>query len=207
VAVHPEKPIGWAATYSFATEDSDYVEWAPAYTREYVFEIDLETAKVRRSWSSAASFPIHLNSDLEPWVEGGAPKLYVASGGSHAVVEIDLTDFASARSIDVLPGMLQRALSGRQLERNIAGAFLRKSLFTESNLFAQTYAVTGRRFFDGVYCVRVSPDGAHLVAGNRGYNYLRVMDRASFATVYETQLPKLDSGLHLGLHHSELVPA
>lgn len=52
--------------------------------------------------------------------------------------------------------------------------------------------------------MRASPDGRYLVAGNRGYNYIRVMDRKSLATVFHQQLPTLDGGLHLGMHHSEL---
>src|SRR5678815_225968 len=87
VAVDPKRPIGYAATYSIATTDQDFVEWSPAFTREYLFEIDLEHARVVRTWSAGADFPIHLNSDLELWVEGGEPRLYVASGGSHTVVE------------------------------------------------------------------------------------------------------------------------
>jgi hypothetical protein len=206
VAVHPEKPLGYAATYSIATTDQDFVEWSPAYTREYLFEIDLTESRITRTWSAGADFPIHLNSDIELCTQHGPPKLYVASGGSHTVVEVDLTDFASARTVTVTPGWWGRLLGIHQLERNVTGAFLRKSMFTASHLLLQTYQVTRNRLFDGVYCVRVSPDGRHLVAGNRGYNYLRVMDRATLETVWDTSLPRLPGGLHLGLHHSEIVP-
>ncbi len=203
-AVHPEKNLGYAATYSFASEDDDYLHWAPAYGREYIFEIDLEQAIVTRVWSSGAEFPIHLNSDLELWV-GDQPKLYVSSGGSHTVVEVDLGDFASNRVVRVMPNAWSRFWSWRQRLRNVLGALLRKSFFNATHFILQTYCVTGGRSFDGVYCARVSPDGRYLVAGNRGYNYLRVMDRATLATAYATRLPTMPSGLHLGLHHSEMA--
>lgn len=198
--VHPTGQIGYAATYSIATEDEDYVDWAPAFTREYVFEIDLAAAKVRRVWSAGAAFPIHLNSDLE--LHDG--KLYVASGGSHTVVELDLGDFATTRVVSVVPGAWSRLLQVRQRFRNLAGAFLRKPA-ADTQLILQTLMVTGGRVFDGVYAARVSPDGRYLVAGHRGYNYLRVMDRRTLETVYDTQLPTLPGGLHLGLHHSEMT--
>jgi len=50
----------------------------------------------------------------------------------------------------------------------------------------------------------LSPDRRYVVAGNRGYNYVRVMDRETLAEVYHTQLPTRN-GLHLGMHHSEMV--
>jgi hypothetical protein len=56
-----------------------------------------------------------------------------------------------------------------------------------------------------VYSARVSPDDRYLIAGNRGYNYLRVMDRRTLQSVYHTRLPTLPNGLHLGLHHSEMI--
>jgi hypothetical protein len=199
--VHPTRNIGYAATYAIATENDDYVDWAPAYTREYIFEIDLEEAEVIRVWSCGAEFPIHLNSDLELYGD----KLYVASGGSHTVVELDLGDFASTRIVDVRPGRLSRMLMVRQGLRNFGGALLRKSLFSHTHLILQTLFVTGGQVFDGVYCARVSPDGRYLVAGNRGYNYLRVMERGTLRTVCDVHLPCLPDGLHLGLHHSEML--
>jgi hypothetical protein len=199
--VHPTKNIGYAATYSIATEDQDYVEWAPAYTREYVFEIDLESAVVTRVWSCAADFPIHLNSDLE--LHGD--KLYVASGGSHTVVELDLTDFSTTRVVTVRPGALARLLYGRQGLRDALGAFMRKSPFRDTHLVLQTLLVTRWQLFDGVYAARVSPDGRYLAAGSRGYNYIRIMDRGTLENVYDTRLPTLAGGLHLGLHHSEMI--
>ena len=86
VCVDPEKPLGYAATYSMATEGIDYVDWSPAFRREYVFEIDLEKKRVRRSWSSGAELPIHLNADIGVYGD----RLYLASGGSHTVVELNL---------------------------------------------------------------------------------------------------------------------
>jgi hypothetical protein len=104
-----------------------------------------------------------------------------------------------------MPARWARWLKGRQLLRNIYGAFMRKSPFTDFHLILQTLGVTGGQFFDGVYATRVSPDGRYIAAGSRGYNYLRIMDRATLRTVYETQLPTAADGLHLGLHHSEMI--
>lgn len=203
--VHPTRNIGYAVTYTVATEDDDYVDWGPAYAREYVVEIDLELAKVTRVWSSGAEFPVHLNSDLEIYA-GDKPKLYIASGGSHTVVELDLDDFSTTRVVTVTPGQWARFWNFRQRGRNFLGALLRKSFYEATHFLLQTGFVTGWRWFDGVYCTRVSPDGRYVIAGNRGYNYIRVMDRDSLECVYETQLPRLDGGLHLGLHHSEIAP-
>lgn len=198
--VHPTRNIGYAATYSIASEGDDYIDWAPAYTREYIFEIDLEAAVVRRVFSTGAEFPIHLNSDLELHEN----TLYVASGGSHTVVEVDLDDFATTRVVKVMPGFLTRWFSCRQALRNVVGGLMRKSPYTGLHLILQTYMVTRWRSFDGVYAARVSPDGRYVAAGSRGYNYLRVMDRQTLRTVYDTNLPKHE-GLHLGLHHSEMT--
>ncbi|MBK8259661.1 MAG: hypothetical protein IPK82_44265 [Polyangiaceae bacterium] len=204
--VHPTKNIGYAATYSIFAEDEDYVDWAPAYTREYIFEINLENAKVQRVWSSGAEVPIHLNSDLEFYSGPEGEHLYIAGGGGHRVFEVNLKDFATTRAVLVQPNWFQRFFSFRQRIHNVTGALLRRSIFTATHAILQTLAVTDGRLFDGVYCARVSPDGKYIIAGNRGYNYLRVMERRSLAEVYARRLPTLANGLHLGLHHSEIAP-
>ena len=155
---------------------------------------------VTRVWSAGAEFPVHLNSDLELHED----KLCVAAGGSHTVFEVDLNDFATTRVVTVTPGVLTRWFSGRQRRRNVVGGLMRKSPSPGLHLILQTYMVTGWRTFDGVYAARVSPDGRYVAAGSRGYNYLRVMDRQTLRTIYDRNLPKRD-GLHLGLHHSEMV--
>jgi hypothetical protein len=214
--VHPTKPIGYALTYSVATEQEDYVDWSPAYTREYIFEVDLKTAKITRTWSSGAEFPIHLNSDVDVTEDNF---LYVASGGSHTVVEVNLDSFDSSRVIPCVPPWWVRMLLWRQRFRNLLGAFSRRPTLINTHFVLQTLMVTGGRTFDGIYATRVSPDGKYIVTGNRGYNVVTVWDRKTTKKVYSKLLPfRRDRylktphyrlgwrGYHLGFHHSEITP-
>lgn len=212
--VHPEKPVGYALTYSFATEQEDYVDWSPAYTREYIYEVDLPSAKITRVWSSGAEFPIHLNSD----VGVSNNNLYVACGGSHTVVEINLDNFDESRVLSCVPSLWMRARLWRQRGKNLLGGFTRRPTLINTHFILQTLQVTGWRFFDGIYAARVSPQGNYLVTGNRGYNVISVYDRKTFKLLYSELLPLRSDvnikspfyrlgwkGYHLGFHHSEVI--
>ncbi len=213
--VHPTKPVGYALTYSFATEQEDYVDWAPAYTREYVFEVDLPTARISRVWSCGSEFPIHLNSDVGVTEDN---YLYIASGGSHTVVEIKLDSFDESRVLPCIPTMRKRIRMWRQRFKNFLGATSRRPVLINTHLILQTLQVTGWRILDGIYAARVSPQGNYIVTGSRGYNVLSVFDRRTFKRLYEKFLPfRRDDyskrpyyhigrgGFHLGFHHSEVM--
>ena len=216
--VHPHKPIGYALTYSLITDHDDWVNWSPGFVREYIYEIDLTTAKITRTWSSAAEFPAHLNSDIEISQD---EILYIASGGSHAVVEIPLERFAESRVLPCIPRWTTRAFSVRDKLHTLLGAVSRKATAGATHYMIQTLEVTGNRILDGIYATRVSPDGKYIITGNRGYNTIAVYDRKTFKKVYEKLLPfrrdvyrngtnhyRLTNrfmGYHLGVHHSELI--
>ena len=215
--VHPEKPVGYALTYSLITDHEDWVNWSPGHVREYIYEIDLPTAKITRTWSSGAEFPAHLNSDIEIHDD----TLYIASGGSHAVVEIPLDRFAESRVLQCIPSLSTRALALRDKAHALLGALSRKAAATSTHYMLQTLQVTRGRILDGIYATRVSPDGKYIITGNRGYNVVTVYDRRTFKKVYEKLLPfrrdvygnghnhyRLTNrfrGLHLGIHHSEII--
>ena len=212
--VHPEKAVGYAFTYSFATEQEDYVDWSPAYTREYIYEIDLASAKIIRTWSCGSEFPVHLNSD----VGVSNNNLYIACGGSHTVVEINLENFDKSRVLPCIPSRWMRAQLWRQRLKNLLGALSRRPTLISTHFLLQTLQVTGGRILDGIYAARVSPQGNYIVTGNRGYNVLSVYDRKTFKLVYSKLLPFRkdininnpqyilgNRGYHLGFHHSEVI--
>ncbi|MBI4378911.1 MAG: hypothetical protein HY578_07435 [Nitrospinae bacterium] len=213
--VHPQKAVGYALTYSFATEQENYVDWSPAYTREYIFEVDLPTARITRVWSCGSEFPIHLNSDVDVTKDN---YLYVACGGSHTVVEIPLDQFDESRVLDCVPAWWMRALLWRQRLKNLLGALSRRATIISTHFILQTLQVTGWRILDGIYAARVSPQGNYLITGNRGYNVVTVYDRKTFKKLYSKLLPfRRDRyiksphyhlgwrGYHLGFHHSEVI--
>jgi hypothetical protein len=213
----PDKPFGYAATYSFAP-GRNYVDWTPAYCREYIFEIDLPTATIRRSWSCSAELPIHLNSDLGVFDD----KLYVASGGGATVLELSLDEgaFREPRILECTPGVWMRLRMWRQYLANLLGAFARRPALQRTDSVITALEVSRGSVIDGIYAARVSPDGKYIVTGHRGFNVIAVYERETFKKVYETQLPlfgpkvlprsyirsmKQRSRLHLGMHHSEIL--
>ena len=213
--VHPEKAVGYALTYSFATEQEDYVDWSPAYTREYIFEVDLPSARITRVWGCGSEFPIHLNSDVDVTNDN---YLYVASGGSHTVVEINLNTFDESRVLRCIPAWWMRAFLWRQRIKNALGAFSRRPTLINTHFILQTLQVAGWRMLDGIYAARVSPKGNYLVTGSRGYNVVSVYDRKTFKKLFSKLLPfRTDNyfknpryrlgwkGFHLGFHHSEVM--
>ena len=156
------------------------MNWSPGYVREYIYEIDLATAKITRTWSSAAEFPGHLNSDVEITDDD---VMYVASGGSHGVLEIPLDRFAEFRFLECVPRWTTRLFSLNDQMHTLLNALARKATVSSTHYMLQTLQITGWRILDGIYATRVSPDGKYIITGNRGYNTIAVYDRKTFRKV------------------------
>jgi hypothetical protein len=221
VCTHPDpaKPWGYAATYSVAPGRS-YLDWSPSYCREYIFEIDLPNAAIRRSWSGSAELPIHLNSDIGVYDD----RLYLASGGGATVLELPLGDgaFREPRILECTPGIWMRLRMWRQYLADLIGGFARGPVPQQTDRLVSGLEVSRGSIIDGIYAARVSPDGKYIVTGHRGFNVLAVYERATFERVYAVQLPlfgprvlprpyvqsmRQRTRLHLGIHHSEILAA
>jgi len=137
------------------------------------------------------------------------------------VLEIPLERFAEFRFLPCIPGFFTRLFSVNDQLHTLLGALSRKATPSSTHYMLQTIQITGGRILDGIYATRVSPDGKYLIVGNRGYNVIAVYDRKTFRKVYEKVLPHRRKvtgvgynhyhltnrflGLHLGVHHSELL--
>ena len=123
VACHPEEDRFYALSFRVLPQDGDWHQWAMAYFKEYVYEIDAESGQVLRHWSSGQDTPAHINSDVVSDRE-----LIYCNGGSGTIVMIDLETMADFRIIDERPDADRQLRAYRQAGRSVLDSLTRGSL-------------------------------------------------------------------------------
>ncbi|REK90834.1 hypothetical protein DY245_08225 [Streptomyces inhibens] len=211
VACHPRDDRFYALSFRVLPQDGrDWHEWAMAYFKEYVFEIDARTGEVLRHWASGQETPAHINSDV--CMSDG--ELIYCNGGSGTIVMIDLENFSSFRIIDERPGMADQLRAGRQSLRQITDALTRGSPTASSRHFLAALRVSRGTLLDSVYACQLSADQSLLFTANRGLNTITVYDYPSNTVRLRVAMPELQEyvdGLpwwedpRLGFHHSTLL--
>ncbi|MFJ6383711.1 hypothetical protein ACIQI7_27355 [Kitasatospora sp. NPDC092039] len=211
VACHPSDERFYALSFRVLPQEGrDWHEWAMAYFKEYVYEIDAVTGRILRHWAAGQSFPAHINSD----VCVSDRELIYCNGGSGTIVMIDLADFASYRVIDERPRLAAQLRSARQAARQVTDAFTRGSPGPSSKHFVGALRVTRGTLVDGIYACQLSADQSLLFTANRGLNTITVYDYPANTVRLRVAMPELRSHLpelpvwtdpRLGFHHSTLL--
>ncbi|MFJ9442386.1 hypothetical protein ACIRRH_10995 [Kitasatospora sp. NPDC101235] len=211
VACHPSDDRFYALSFRVLPQEGrDWHEWAMAYFKEYVYEIDAETGQILRHWACGQSVPAHINSD----VCVSDRELIYCNGGSGTIVMIDLADFASYRVIDERPCLAAQLRSARQAARQVTDAFTRGSPGPSSKHFVGALRVTRGTLIDGIYACQLSADQSLLFTANRGLNTITVYDYPANTVRLRVEMPELRTHLpelpvwtdpRLGFHHSTLL--
>ena len=211
VAVHPTEDVFYALSFRVAPQDGrDWHEWAMAFFKEYVFEVDAETGQVLRHWSAGRDLPVHINSD----VTVSSSELIFCTGGSQSIVLLDLESFREFRVIDERPDPWTQARHGRAAAAQVLDALSRGSVVTNGRHFLNALRITRGSLLDSVYACQLSADQTLLFTANRGLNCITVYDYPAMSVRLRVALPDLqeyDGTLapwadpRLGFHHSYLV--
>jgi hypothetical protein len=211
VAVHPTEDLFYALSFRVAPQDGDdYHEWAMAYFKEYVYEIDAESGEVTRHWTAGREVPAHINSD----VTISSTELIFCTGGSQSLVLLDLESFADYRVVDERPDLAVQARHGRAAAAQVLDAFSRGSPVTNGRHYLNALRVTRGSLLDSVYACQLSADQTLLFTANRGLNSITVYDYPAMTVRLRVPMPDLqefDTSLspwadpRLGFHHSHLV--
>lgn len=213
VGAHPKRDVFYAPTQRCVPQGNmEFNEYVIAHLKNYLFEIDGETARVLRHASIPKDFPAALTSDVVVTEER---VLYNCCASSTLAV-VELERFDRVRFID------ERVRGWQAMRRAPAGwsnlleAFSRANLLREMHSFVKAVRIARGSALDGSYGLQLSPCGRYLFSAHRGlnqvivYSYpdLRVIRHVEFPSIREF-FPELGR-LHdprLGFHHSTLSTA
>lgn len=213
LAVHPTKDLFYPVTYRvLPQENNDYHQWAPAFFKEYAFEVDAAKKRVTRHWSGSRELPAHLNSD----VAVSDSELIFCASGSHAIVLIDLNNFSDYRILEQKPGGLSLLTCGRQVLNDIYEGLARGSFFSANHHVLSIIRISRFTCLDGIYATQLSRDQKLLFTANRGQNRIVIYDYPSLKERLNVKMPDFQRFFpktawyvdpRLGFHHGYLISA
>lgn len=211
IICHPTLDRFYAVSFRVhPQEHQDYHEWAMAFFKEYVFEIDAESGQVLRHWACSRETPAHINSD----VTISDREVIFCNGGSQSVVFIDLNNLADFRIIDERPNVATSLRKSRQAATQVYDVLCRGSFFNSTRHFFGALRVSRFSLIDSLHACQLSHDQSLLFTANRGLNHITLYDYPSNQLRLRVPMPDLQHyvpGLsrladpRLGFHHSYLV--
>jgi hypothetical protein len=209
VVSDPDRDVFYSLSFRVLPQAyRDYHEWAMAFFKEYVYEIDAATGHVLRHWACSRDVPAHINSD----VTISDRELIFCTGASQTIVFVDRDSFAGYRLIDERPDLETLVRNGRALGRQIGDALSRGNPVTDSRHFVSALRISRYAILDSVYACQLSADQTLLFTANRGLNHITVYDYPSNQIRLRVKMPELQeyapipasADPRLGFHHGHL---
>ncbi|MGE5339147.1 MAG: hypothetical protein ACM3PU_15065 [Gemmatimonadota bacterium] len=209
VAVDATREVFYALSFRVLPQGgTDWHEWAMAYLKEYVFEIDADSGRVLRHWASGRDVPCHINSD----VTLSNDELIFCNGASQTIIMIERGSLARWRMIDERPGLDALAENWRSVMGQTADALSRGNLLVDSRHFLAALRISRFAILDSVYACQLSADQSLLFTANRGLNHITIYDYPSNTLRLRVQMPPLHEFIphsmqgdpRLGFHHGAL---
>jgi hypothetical protein len=211
VLPHRTEEVFYAISFRVAPMDRvDFHEWAMAYLKEYVFEIDAASGQVRRHWATGRETPAHINSDIAM----SDSELIFCNGGSQSILFVELKDLARFRMIDERPDAATLAQRPREVATQAYDVLQRGNIFGNSQHILGALKVSRFSLLDSVYACQLSKDQRLLFTANRGLNHISVYDYPSNTLRFRAPMPDIQDFVptlspladpRLGFHHGALV--
>jgi hypothetical protein len=211
LGVHPDKDVFYAPSQRCLPQgDGEFGEYVIPYFKNYLFEIDAESATVLRHAAIAKELPGFLTSDV---IVCEDEVLYnVCASGM--VARIDLETLSKVRWIDERSGPLGELRHLRTGLTNLAESLARANLPDALHLFVKSLRITGGRLLDGSYGLQRSPCCRYVLSAHRGRNEVLVYRYPDFELVRRVKFPSIRrffpehvsrlSDPRLGFHHTAL---
>ena len=211
LACHTQNDVFYPVSFRvLPQEGGDYHQWAIAFFKEYVFEVDAESGEVQRHWTTSRETPAHINSD----VAVSDREVIFCNGASQSIVFVDLGDLSTTRIIDERPNFLRLVRASRQLATQVYDAFARGSVYSSNRHFFAAMRVNRFTLLDSVYATQISADQSLLFTANRGLNHITIYDYPSNELRLRVDMPDLQGYVpsltpledpRLGFHHGFLI--
>ncbi|MFO0551084.1 MAG: hypothetical protein U0271_22025 [Polyangiaceae bacterium] len=209
LGVHPKLDLFYAPTQRCTPQgDSEFAEYTIAHFKNYLFEIDGESASVTRHLTIPKDWPGALTSDV---VVTESHVLYNACA-SGALIEVDLETFSKVRFVDERPGALATLRGWRTAANNLLESFSRADIPGNTHVLLKAFRATRFSAIDGSYGLGLSPDRRWLLSAHRGLNEVIVYAYPSFEVVKRIPFPPIQAFLdrrlgrladtRLGFHHA-----
>jgi hypothetical protein len=211
VLPHRTQEVFYAISFRVAPMDRvDFHEWGMAWMKEYVFEIDAATGRVRRHWATGRETPAHINSDIAL----SDSELIFCNGGSQSILFLELEHMARHRMIDERPDAAALAQRPREVATQVYDVLARGNLFGNSQHLLGALRVSRFSLLDSVYACQLSADQRLLFTANRGLNHISIYDYPSNTLRLRAPMPDIHefapwlsplADPRLGFHHGALV--
>ncbi|MGF1643722.1 MAG: hypothetical protein ACFCUJ_08745 [Thiotrichales bacterium] len=211
LVAHERDDTFYCASFRVSPQDYvDYHEWAMAFLKEYVFEIDAVEGRVLRHWSAGREVPAHINSDMAL----SDTEIIFCNGASQSIILLDRESFARYRIIDERPDFATQLMHPREVGTQVFDIFARGNIFTNSRHFLGALRVSRFTLLDSIYGCQLSKGQELLFTANRGLNHIALYDYPSAQLRLRVPMPEIqeflpwiDSGAdpRLGFHHAYLI--